>query len=147
MSKPIAEFEPSNATTFWDNRFNYQVPKDMCSIPYKYTKETQLQTWQWKIMNNIYPTNILLNKMGRAPNRNCTRCGQEGYIEHFFAACPAVRPLRTEVENLIAIWLGRRLTLTTSMILLVVEQLELSSKESKTIIFALLIGKLCIFKL
>ena len=83
----------------------------MWSIPYKCTKETRLRTLQWKIMSNIYPTNILLNKMGIAPNRNCTRCGHGGYIEHFFVECPAVRPLWTEEENLIAIWLGRRLTL------------------------------------
>ena len=97
-------------------------------------------------MSNIYPTNILFDKMCRAPNRNCTRCGQEDYTEHFIAECPAVRPLWTEVENLIAIWLGRRLTLTTSMILLGVEQGKLSSKESKTINLAILIGKLCISK-
>ena len=84
--------------------------------------------------------------MGIAPNRNCTRCGQEDYIEHFFAECPAVSPLWTEVENLIAIWLGRRLTLTTSMIPLEVEQGKLSSKESKTMNLAILIGKLCISK-
>ena len=146
MSQLVAEFETSHATTFWNNRFNYQVPKAMCSMPYKCPKETRLQTLQWKIMSNIYPTNILLNKMGIAPNRNCTRCGQEGYIEHFFAACPAVRPLWIEVENLIAPWLGRRLTLTTSMILLGAEQGKLSSNKSKSKHFAILIGKLCMFK-
>ena len=72
-------------------------------------------------LQNESRTGIGLNKMGIAPKRNCTRCGQEDYIEHFFAECPAVRPLWTEVENLIAIWHGRRLTLTTSMILLGVE--------------------------
>ena len=146
MSQLVAKFETSNVTTFWNNRFNYQVPKDMCSMPYKCPKETRLQTLQWKKMNNIYPTNILLNKMGIAPNRNCTRCGQEDYIEHFFAACPAVRPLRTEVENLIAIWLGRRLTLTISMIVLGAEQGKLSSNKSKSKHVAILIGKLCMFK-
>ena len=146
MLQLIAEFEPSHATTFWNNKFNYQVPKDMWSIPYKCTKETRLQPLKWKIMSNIYPTDMLLYKMGIAPNRDCSQCGQEDYIEHFFAECPAVRPLWTEVENLIAIWLGRRLTLTTSMILLEVEQGKLSSKESKTINLAILIGKLCISK-
>ena len=146
MLQLIAEFEPSHATTFWNNKFNYQVPKDMWSIPYKYTKETRLQTLQWTIMSSICSTNILLNKMGMAPNRNCTRSGQEDYIEHFFAECPAVRPLWIEVENLIAIWPGRRLTLTTSMILLGLEQGKLSSKESKAINLATLIGKLRISK-
>ena len=89
-----------------------------------------------------------LNKVGiaRAPNRNCIRCGQEDSIEHFFAECPAVRPLWTEVANLIAIWLGKRLTITASMILLGVEQGKLSSKESKNIDLTILIGKLCISK-
>ena len=95
MLQLIAEFEPSHATIFWNNKFNYQVPKDMWSIPFKCTKETRLQTLQWKIM-------------GIASNRNCTRCGQVDYIEQFFAECPAVRPLWTEAENLMAIWLGRR---------------------------------------
>ena len=118
----------------------------MWSIPYKCAKETRLHTWQWKIRSNIYPINILLNKMGRAPNRNCTRCGQEDYIEHFFAECPAVKPLWTEVANRIAIWLARRLRLTTSMIRLGIERGKISSKESKTINLAILIGKLYISK-
>ena len=44
MSQLITEFEPSHATIFWNNKFNYQVSKAMWSIPYKCTKETQLQT-------------------------------------------------------------------------------------------------------
>ena len=39
MLQLIAEFEPSNATAFWNNKFNYQVPKDMWSIPYKTPKK------------------------------------------------------------------------------------------------------------
>ena len=97
-------------------------------------------------MSNIYPTNILLNKTGIASNGNCARYGQEDNIEHFFAECPAVKPLWTEVENLIALWLGRRLILTTSMILLRVEQGKLSSKEYKTINLAILTCELSISK-
>ena len=55
MSHLTAEFEPSYATTFWNNRFNYHVPKDMCSIPYKCTKETQLQILQWKNNEQYLP--------------------------------------------------------------------------------------------
>ena len=57
MLQLIAEFDSSHATTFWNNKFNYQVPKDMLSIPYKCTKETRLE---WKIMSNINPANILI---------------------------------------------------------------------------------------
>ena len=42
-------------------------------------------------MHNIYPTNILLNKMNARENDKCTFCpGTIDYIEHFFCECPIV---------------------------------------------------------
>ena len=107
MSQLItAEFESSHVTTFWNNKF-----RKTCGRFHKdFLKKLDCTHCNEKLLINIYPTNILLNKIGIAPNRIYTQSDLEDYIEHFFAKCPAERPLWIEVENLIAIWLGKRRT-------------------------------------
>ena len=52
------------------------------------TKETRLRVLQWKILHNIYPTNILLYKMKVRDDRMCSYCNDAvDCIEHFFFDC------------------------------------------------------------
>ena len=119
----------------------------MWVLPWKCTAETRLRTLQWKILNNIYPTRILLEKMGLSPNNNCTRCNKKDYIEHFFAECLTVKPLWEEIENLLAAFFNKRIKLTTAIILFGINN-ENSTKIEKDIINkTLLIGKMCISKI
>ena len=66
------------------------------------TKEVRLRTLQWKIIHNIYPTQILLHKMGIAENSNCKYCHQRDYLEHFFVECSSVAGLWREVNSMVA---------------------------------------------
>ena len=58
------------------------------------TKEVRLTELQWKLLHNIYPTNILLSKMRVRENNKCTYCPWEiDYIEHFFNDCAFVKKI------------------------------------------------------
>ena len=56
----------------------------------KCTSETRLRLLQWKILHNIYPSSILLNKMGISNSKNCAfGCNQTDYPDFFsfFFSC------------------------------------------------------------
>ena len=95
----IRKIETPNAIAFWERKFTVGVPKNVFELAWKCTQETRLRTLQWKIINNIYPTNILLNKMGIRNTSDCTTCKTKDYIEHFFVNCTLVKPLWTEIKK------------------------------------------------
>ena len=47
----------------WKNKFNIEIGKEHWSLPYQVTKEVRLRTLQWKLLHNVYPTNIHLKRM------------------------------------------------------------------------------------
>ena len=80
--KPICQ-------TFWEKKFpNYRFKWDVIwkNIPL-HAHEARLITLNWKILCNIYPTNILLAKIGIKNTSKCETCNEEDYLEHFFFTC------------------------------------------------------------
>ena len=144
--KQISTIETPSAQNFWTRKFQMSVPKDMWSIPWRTTKETRLRALQFKILHNIYPTNILLEKMGIAPNSLCQICKVQDFTEHFFAECTAVKLMWKEIEKYLAIYMGRSIKLSSSSILLGIDNSIASGNEQKIINHAILIGKMCISK-
>ena len=145
--KYIKKTEESHAEAFWKRKFGDEVTNNIWGIHTECTKEVRLRTLQWKIISNIYPTNILLNKMGIAATRNCTLCGTLDYIEHFFGECTLVKPLWTEIENLIASYIGKRIKLTIPIIMLGINHTSILTRHERDLInHTLLVGKLCISK-
>ena len=74
---------------FWEKKYtdyNFNWNEIWLNIPSK-VKEARLVSLNWKILSNIYPTNILLHKMGKASSSNCTTCNKKDYLEHFFYQC------------------------------------------------------------
>ena len=51
------------------------------------SKESRLRLLYFKILNNIYPTNILLSKMKIKTSDKCEYCKTHDLIEHFFFHC------------------------------------------------------------
>ena len=94
------------ATGFWKRKCNFNVEKNNNKknthkkkqntwlLSYKCTQETRLRVLQWKILHNIYPTNILLSKMKVKENDKCSYCTDTpDVIEYFcfvFVECPVV---------------------------------------------------------
>ena len=78
--------------SFWKRKFeNIDIDNEVYLMAFTVTKEIRLQVLQWKIIHNIYPTQILLCKIGKSANSNCKYCNEKDFLEHFFCTCPAVK--------------------------------------------------------
>ena len=68
-----------------------QVQKEHWTLASKCTSKTRWRLLQWKILHNIYPTSILLNKMGISNNKNYAfGCNQTDYLDFFFFTCKKI---------------------------------------------------------
>ena len=91
-----------SAQKFWEKRFRISLNwKVIWTLSVFCCGEARLQTLQWKILHNIYPTSILLHKIGVRENSSCNMCnmGLVDSIEHFFAICGSVRPLWNNIKQ------------------------------------------------
>ena len=89
---------------FWRRKFGLEIDEHMWSIPSAVTKETRLRVLQWKILHNIYATNILLCKMKVRDGRMCSYCNDVvDYIEHFFFDCPKIKKCWNYTEQYILV--------------------------------------------
>ena len=109
------------------------------------TNETRLRVLHWKILHNIYPTNILLNKMQVTENNKCSYCPNTvDYIEHFFFECPLVKEFWKYVERRISARVSCNLKLSSKSILFGVDQNTLSKEQYIIANHLILVGKMCI---
>ena len=109
-------------------------------MAFRSSQETSLRVLQWKLLHNIYPSNILLNKMKVTENQNCPYCPDEvEFIEHFFFYCPVVQAFWKEVEKFIFNQLDIRVHLTVQSVIFGV-----AVTQSAEINQILLIGKMCV---
>ena len=63
------------------------------SRPYKSVWETQLQSFQYKILHRIIACNKKLFDMKIKDSPTCNFCNQIDDIDHFFFKCPMVQTL------------------------------------------------------
>ena len=64
---------PTRIEEFWYSK-GITLEKNTWLMSFKCTQETRLRVLQWKILHKIYPTAILLNKMGVTTNDQCEFC-------------------------------------------------------------------------
>ena len=74
------------AVFHWERKFahpelNWQF---IWKLHCRATKEPRIMTLMWKLVQNIYPTAILLKKIGKAEHNLCAYCNEVDSIEHFF---------------------------------------------------------------
>ena len=81
----------------WKNKLEVDINNAQWMNAINATKETKLRTLHWKIIHNIYPTNILLSKMKVKENQNCEWCDCTDFMEHFFVECKKVKHLWEEI--------------------------------------------------
>lgn len=136
------------SVNFWRRKLDVDVTDTTWGLVHQATKETRLRVLHWKILHNIYPTNILLKKMGLTHTERCNACstGEKDYIEHFFFHCPQVSPLWREIEKEINARTGKRVTITDKIALMGWEDKHTKSSDKRTINHLIAIGKMCISK-
>jgi hypothetical protein len=143
-----AKYSTPCAVQFWKNKFNFEI-SDICwNIAVNVTTESRLRELHWKILHNIYPTNILLKKMGLANSDLCPYCfNQLDFVEHFFFECSRIKPLWKHVENHILAQTSRRVLLDVKSILLGTVDFEnVNRSHSYYISHLILVGKMCVSK-
>ena len=135
-----------NCEAFWERKF-YSYDFDWLNIWKNIPsnmKEARLITLNWKILSNIYPTNILLAKIGKSNTSKCKICNVEDYLEHFFFYCKNVRCLWDEINSTILRKTDKKVYLTVTDCLFGYYK---GTKEEMQIINTLIIvGKLCVSK-
>jgi hypothetical protein len=70
---------------------NEELWKNIFSLPFETVRDTQLQTFQFKIIHRLITCNRKLFKMKLKDSPLCSYCDQEDSICHFFLFCPKVK--------------------------------------------------------
>ena len=70
-------------------------------MPYKCTKSTKLQTFQFQLVHRFIPTNKFLYVRRIANSPSCQHCGSDDTIIHYFFACQSVRAFWGDVFQFI----------------------------------------------
>ena len=133
---------------FWKNKLNVDISNHF-DIAIHTSSETRLRLLHFKILHNIYPTNIMLKKMKIKESHLCETCGTIDYTEHFFVECNKLNGFWSFICNKILIDTGIRITLTTNNILFGVSRKDVNKISStclRYINYIILIGKMCISK-
>ena len=132
---------------FWQRKLGFEINSKVWKTPSISTKEIRLRELQWKILHNIYPTNIMLNKMKLVDDNKCYICTHEiDYLEHFFFECAPVMDFWEKVDIFIFDTTETKTKLTLCDVLFGFElQNQATSRfVVNTINEIILIGKMCI---
>ncbi len=97
----IKSKERPHALNYWERNFPNVSGKwtQLWNICYTTTTEPRLKSLQWKILHRVYPTNILLKKMGKSHSDLCAVCHETDTLEHFFVDCMQVKPMWQRIER------------------------------------------------
>ena len=102
---------------FWLRKFNIDI-KDKYLSAIHATKESRLRLLHFKLLHNIYPSNILLNRMGIKKSENCDFCGEKDFVEHMFIHCSKINAFWEKISSLIFLLTRVKFDLSPSDILL-----------------------------
>ena len=114
-------------------------------MPYLITRDTKVQSFQYKILHQFFPCNYWLSKWNIDIEENCDMCGHCDTIEHYFIFCCISKTFWTSVFN----WFS---AITSVSVRLTVEQMLLGIEiiDDDSILFSLnyviLLGKFFIAK-
>ena len=132
----------------WQNKFGHELHSETWINIFNNFKEIKLIEIQWKILHNIFPTNIILNRMGIVKSEKCDFCDEKDYVEHAFFNCYRLESFWVDVSKRIGLKLNMRIKLLDKSVLLGIEQefQHFSNEEQKFINLIVMIGKLTIIK-
>ena len=120
--KMFVKNETCYCENMWKNKFGYKVNEQSWTNIFKDIIEVKLQEIQWKILHNIFPTNILLNRMGIKNTENCEFCNEKDFVEHYFFNCRKLVQFWKFINNFLNLKLDKKIILYDYVILLGIEQ-------------------------
>jgi hypothetical protein len=134
------------SSNFWLNNFNVVITKDDWLRAKRCTDEIRLRLLHWKIVHHIYPTNILLSKMGITRSHYCSFCPDKiDFVEHFFFSCTKISKIWKCVSARFQLKFEKEITFTPIDVLLGKRKLvDMSITEYSFVNNLILIAKMCI---
>ena len=72
-------------------QLNDDIWYNIFQIPYMTTRETRLQSLQYKLLHRIIPCNVWLKQIKIKATDECDYCQEKDTIEHFFLECQSVK--------------------------------------------------------
>ena len=137
-----------NSIGFWKRKFGIDIERYLGNA-IRACKETRLRLLHFKILHNIYPTNILLRKMKIKNTDMCEFCNTHDFIEHFFFHCKRLENFGKEIEQYIMVMTGTKIKINERNALfgiLATEHHILRDRTINDINMILLVAKMCISK-
>ena len=111
----------------WFRKLNFDVTANFM-VAHKTTKEGRLRSLHFKIIHHIYPTNILLHRMGIKNSDLCSYCHITDTYSHFFFNCHTLTSLWSYVETLICLAAGENVSLNVTKALFGLTREDISNK-------------------
>ena len=92
--KPAAELK-------WEHYFQTDMLdwSTIYKLAFNITKDTKVQSLQYKILQRIFPCNYWLSKWNKDINDSCAFCNQTDYLEHYFYECQTLNELWEGIRN------------------------------------------------
>ena len=92
--KPAAELK-------WEHYFQTDMLdwSTIYKLAFNITKDTKVQSLQYKILQRIFPCNYWLSKWNKDINDSCRFCNQTDYLEHYFYECQTLNELWEGIRN------------------------------------------------
>ena len=116
--------------------------EDYFSIAHESSKESRIRLLHFKFIHNIYPANILLNKMGLVTTKQYRWCTEIDHIEHAFYQCTKLENFWRNVKQYILINCDWRLQINEKIALLGVSKAEIEdAKIRKKVNHIILVDK------
>ena len=131
----------------WSDRLNINITHYF-GLGILASKESRLRTLHFKIIHGIYPTNILLNKMGIKESNKCDVCPEIDSLTHFFYECNALRDFWKYIETLLNTILGQMITVNNIIALFGIpsKDTRVTHKRLNEANAIIILAKVCISK-
>ena len=134
--------KPPTSVETWINIYPFLEKEDWKQIyhrTFKITRETYLQSFQYKILNRITNCNDKLYKWKIKPTNKCDECGEVDSIEHHFYYCKTSTTFWNRLKSWMVGNLGFGIGLTVCEVIFGIP--IYNNSDFKIINFLILIGK------
>lgn len=100
-TQPAAEARWLDLVTSFDPPLNDQW-QWIYKLPYRTTRETKLQAFQFRLLHRIIPCNRYLSNIRIRQDDLCTHCGTQDNLQHFFFLCALVQDFWKKISTWLA---------------------------------------------
>lgn len=89
------KFTPPISIGTWQTKFSFEAEewRNIFQIPYRVSFDSQIQSFQYKILLRIFPCNTYVSKFSNDTTKYCTFCHNQEIddLEHYFVECETCR--------------------------------------------------------